>query len=229
MPKQQNVMKPSKPARRTQAERLAETREKIIAATVAYIDEKGFHQATMQRVAKKAEVTVGAVQHHFPSKTELLTAVVEDNFKQLAKNLQHLDLEGSSLESRISQFVDASWEFCNSSRYQSGLQILLGMREEMWSNYESWLGSALGKVMAGSFAMWNRLYRDFDLSDDERVDILLYIFSSLSGTALLFRISQDSHRVERDLHELKLLLGLRFKASTQRPKSVSAGKSKKEK
>jgi AcrR family transcriptional regulator len=218
MPKQQNVIEKIKPARRTQAERLAETREKIIAATVAYIDEKGFHQATMQRVAKKAQVTVGAVQHHFASKTELLAAVVEDNFKQLARNVQHLDLEGSSLESQISQFVDASWEFCNSSRYQSGLQILLGMREEMWSNYDSWVSSALGKVISGSFAMWHRLYSDFELTDDERTDILLYIFSSLSGTALLYRISQDTHRVDRDLHELKLLLGLRFKSCKKKPK-----------
>jgi len=197
-------------ARRTQAERLAETRARILTATVTYIDEHGFHQTSLQRVAKAAGVTVGAVQHHFDSKTELLAAVVEDGFQNLAFNLERVEFEGASLEDRIALFVDHSWKHCNSPQYQSNLHILLGMRNESSNNFEEWLNETLGHVVSSGFALWLRVFKDIKLSEAEHFDILLYIFSSLSGSALLSRISQVPERVESDLRQLKKLLLLRF-------------------
>ena len=196
--------------RRTQAQRLAETRAKIIAATIEYIDEQGFHQASLNRVAQAAQLTVGAVQHHFANKNELLTAVAKDSFRQLADNLAECKFTGGSIKSRINLFIDASWEYCNSSRYQSGLQILLGMRDETWGNFETWLKATLGTRMKGAFELWRNVFADVDMKKKERLDTLMYIFSSLTGTALLYRISQDPNRVTSDLCELKRLLLLRF-------------------
>lgn len=199
--------------RRTQAERLAETRSRILAATVAYIDERGFHQASLHKVAEAAGVTVGAVQHHFASKTELLTAVVEDNFQQLAHQMNRVDFEGASLETRVSLFVDHSWQFCSSAAYQSSLQILQGIRQETAGDFESWLGNTLGDVMREGFALWRRVFRDIALEDSEHYNTLLYCFSSLSGTALLARITRQQERIDSDLRILKQLLHLRLQTA----------------
>lgn len=196
--------------RRTQAERLAETRARIIAATVAFIDEKGLHQTSLQQVARKAEVTVGAVQHHFSSKSELLAAVVEDSFQELTSNLKHLDAEDADLEQRIGLFVDGCWEFIRSPRYQAGLQILQGLRNEADEDFDDWLQTHLGHLVGEGFDTWLRLFSDVDFSQDEHFELLLYLFSSLSGSALLYRISQRPSRIDSDLRELKKLLLLRF-------------------
>jgi len=199
-----------KQTRRTQSERLAETRARILAATTAYIDEQGFHQTSLQRVAKAAGVTVGAVQHHFASKADLLAAVLEQGFQSLSFDLEQAQTEGASMEERISLFVELSWKHCNSPQYQSNLHILLGMRKEAAVNFERWLKESLGHLIKQGFSLWLRMFRDVKLSEAEHINIMLYCFSSLSGTALLARISQSPERVDSDLRELKKLLLLRF-------------------
>jgi len=211
--------KSGKSVRSTQAERLARTRAKIIAATVTYIDERGLSQTSLQQVAKSAGVTVGAVQHHFASKTELLTAVVADNFQQLPRQLRELTFNGRSLEERIGMFVDACWDFCNAPYYQASLQIMLDVRKQekhpqaAQENFEPWINQTLGHVVGEGFDVWQQMFHDLHFDEAEHFDMLLYIFSSLSGAALLSRISQHPARVESDLRELKKLLLLRFNAA----------------
>jgi len=201
---------PPRPVRRTQAERLAETRARILTATTAYIDEYGFHQTSLQRVAKAAGVTVGAVQHHFASKSDLLGAVLEQGFQNLSFDLEQAQTENASMEERISLFVELSWKHCNSPQYQSNLHILLGMRKEAAEHFDHWLKEALGQLVQQGFSLWLRMFKDVILSEAEHINIMLYCFSSLSGTALLARISQSQERIDSDLRELKKLLLLRF-------------------
>lgn len=216
-------LKSVKTTRCTQAERLAKTRARIIAATVAYIDERGLSQTSLHQVAKSAGVTVGAVQHHFATKTELLTAVVADNFQQLPQQLRELKLTSSSLEERIGMFVDACWSFCNAPYYQASLQIMLEVRKEekhpqaAQENFEPWINQTLGHVVEEGFDIWQHMFHDLCFEEAEHFDILLYIFSSLSGSALLSRISQHPARVESDLRELKTLLLLRFREKLSKP------------
>lgn len=62
--------------RRTQAERSAETREKLLDATIECLVEYGYSGTTTPRVAAKAGVTRGAQVHHFRSKADLVAAAV---------------------------------------------------------------------------------------------------------------------------------------------------------
>jgi len=59
-------------ARRTQAERTAATRERILAAVVESIAELGIQRTTASEIARRAGVTWGAVQHHFGAKHGIL-------------------------------------------------------------------------------------------------------------------------------------------------------------
>lgn len=71
-------IKPGKRVRRTQAERREATRTALIDAAITCIHERGYHSTSTQLVAKLAGVTRGAVTHHFPTKTELMEAVVRE-------------------------------------------------------------------------------------------------------------------------------------------------------
>lgn len=55
---------------------MVESRERIIEAIIALVAESGIEKASVRAVAQRAGVSVGAVQHQFPAKTEMLQAAL---------------------------------------------------------------------------------------------------------------------------------------------------------
>ena len=65
-----------KATRRTQAERRASTQLALVRAAVDVIAHKGYADATLLEIAQKAEVSKGALHHHFASKNALVIPVL---------------------------------------------------------------------------------------------------------------------------------------------------------
>ncbi len=70
-------MPPTSP-RRSQQERSATTRARVVEATVTSLVELGYAATTISRVQERAGVARGTLLHHFPHRADLLVAVVED-------------------------------------------------------------------------------------------------------------------------------------------------------
>jgi AcrR family transcriptional regulator len=66
----------TKPLRRTQEQRRADTRRRILDATVLCLQEYGYAGTTTVRVVERAGVTRGALAHHFASKADMVAAAV---------------------------------------------------------------------------------------------------------------------------------------------------------
>src|SRR5256885_11441290 len=62
---------------RTQEERRAETRTKLLDATIRSLVEGGLAATTSRRVCELAGVSQGAQTYHFPHRTDLLGAAAE--------------------------------------------------------------------------------------------------------------------------------------------------------
>ena len=62
------------PVRRTNAERTAETRAKLLEAASASLAELGYARTSTTEIARRAGVSRGAQLHHFPTKSELVVA-----------------------------------------------------------------------------------------------------------------------------------------------------------
>jgi AcrR family transcriptional regulator len=73
-----------KAARRTQAERAAETRDALIAAARPLFAAQGFAEVALEAIVRAAGVTRGALYHHFADKTELFAAVFEQVEEEVA-------------------------------------------------------------------------------------------------------------------------------------------------
>jgi AcrR family transcriptional regulator len=67
----------AKPLRRTQEERSAQTRARLLDAAIDCLVEYGYVGTTTPRVAERAGVTRGAQVHHFGSKTDLVVAAIK--------------------------------------------------------------------------------------------------------------------------------------------------------
>ncbi|MFW0788114.1 TetR/AcrR family transcriptional regulator [Gordonia sp. CPCC 205333] len=64
------------PARRTQEQRSAETRTRLLDATIDCLVTYGYAGATTPRIAAQAGVTRGAQVHHFGSRQDLMVAAI---------------------------------------------------------------------------------------------------------------------------------------------------------
>src|SRR5207302_5430172 len=62
----------STPPRRTQAARREATRSALLNAAAECLAEEGYARTTVRRIAERAGVTVGALQHHFSTRAALL-------------------------------------------------------------------------------------------------------------------------------------------------------------
>src|SRR5688572_25187232 len=80
-------------APRTQQQRRDETRRALLDAAVESLIEVGFARTTTLEVQRRADVSRGALLHHFPSKAELLVAAIAHLAEMRAIELKRLSSE----------------------------------------------------------------------------------------------------------------------------------------
>ncbi len=83
-------MIPDKPVRRSQANRRAETRAKLLEAARDLFIEIGFAETPTPEIVRRAGVTRGALYHHFADKADLFRVLVEEEAKAVSV---HIDRE----------------------------------------------------------------------------------------------------------------------------------------
>jgi AcrR family transcriptional regulator len=77
--------------RRTQAERRAETRARLLASARRMFARDGYHATSLERVSENAGCTKGAVYDHFGSKAGLFLALLDEQFATRIEQAQHAD------------------------------------------------------------------------------------------------------------------------------------------
>jgi AcrR family transcriptional regulator len=74
--------------RRTQAERRAETRARLLASARRTFAQHGYHATSLDRVSENAGCTKGAVYDHFGSKEGLFLALLDQQFANRIEQAQ---------------------------------------------------------------------------------------------------------------------------------------------
>jgi AcrR family transcriptional regulator len=98
-------------ARRTQAERRARTRHALLAATIETLVDAGFAGVTTRAVANRAGMSIGALQHHFESKAELVAGAIEHLTAELTRELLvQTPTAGRSERELAEELLDRLWE-----------------------------------------------------------------------------------------------------------------------
>src|SRR3954454_9514819 len=86
---------------RTQEDRKAETRSRLIGAAADLFGRKGFHAVSAEAVADAADRTTGALYNHFGGKDGLLLALVEQWLSESAARILVGVEEASDLDGRL--------------------------------------------------------------------------------------------------------------------------------
>jgi len=162
-------------ARRSQEQRSAETRERLIVAAIECIERVGYVDATTTLIAAHAEVSRGALQHHFATKADLIIAVIDRVSDELNLRFDVGSLAAAPLEERVAAIVDRYWDVFMGASFRAVLGISLSIAGE----------PALASRLAGCLDEARQLFRDAGRSDAELSAIRRVVMSAARGFGVL--------------------------------------------
>ena len=120
-------------APRTQQQRRDETRRALLDAAVESLIEVGFARTTTLEVQRRADVSRGALLHHFPSKAELLVASVDHLAEMRARELKQLAgllPEEKNAKARTDAVIGLLWQCFSGTFFQVAMELRTAARTD---------------------------------------------------------------------------------------------------
>src|ERR1700691_5052726 len=115
-----------------QEERSAETRRRLLDATVACLFERGYAGTTTTEIASRAGVSRGAQLHHFPRKDELVVSALEYVFElRLGELSAAIGARPSGRrEHRLAIMIDTIWPGFKGPTFYAWLELVVASRTD---------------------------------------------------------------------------------------------------
>jgi len=116
--------------RRSNARRSAEMRARLIEGAIATLCTLGYARTTTARIAAQAGVTTGALHHHFPTKEELLFAVLDQLSSDVAAQAGDVFAFSGRVAGDTEQAIRRLWTVYGAPRYRAAWEIIIGTSKE---------------------------------------------------------------------------------------------------
>jgi AcrR family transcriptional regulator len=171
------------PARRTNADRSAATRLRLLDATVESLMDVGWARTSTTEVTRRAEVSRGAQVHHFPTKEDLVLAAVEH---LLVRRHAEFDATFRELPDEQRSPLDAMRllrERCFGRSFDAWLELLVAARTDAALHRR--LVEMDERFFERSVATYNDLFPELTGGDPELARVGLGLaFTVLDGLAI---------------------------------------------
>jgi AcrR family transcriptional regulator len=190
--------------RTPQSERVEVTRRKIIDAALTLLREEGFKSATLQAIARRAEVSMGALQHHFESRDVLMERLVAEVMAPLGDQGGVWPDPALPLPGRAQQFVDRAWQHIfGAPNYQTAWSLFFGCKAipSLFARIENYRE----EVDRGFYTQFFTTFPELQ-SHPHRQGVASVVFSSLRGAAVQELFTVDAAEKEGSLVVLAELI-----------------------
>lgn len=195
-------------ARRTQLDRSTETRAILISAAIGLLHEQGFANTTTAFIAKRAGVTTGALHYHFPTKDDLIFAVLDHVVERVRGRLEQEDHVAADGRLSVPGLVHHLWEVYGAPEYWAIWEIIIGTRSDpaMHRRVVAHRVEAMRHVVHPWLAR-NRL---IGASGTDILALFEFTLIAIRGLRLERFLDKDEAYFERNLHLLADLVGERL-------------------
>jgi len=192
--------------RRTQAERSASTRARLLDATLECLCDLGYARTTTPEIARRAGLSRGAQLHHFPTKAELVTGAVERLFERRHEEFRAAFARVPAGADRYGAAIDILWSMVSGPTFHAWLELVVAARSdpELRIAVES-LTHRLRTVVDETF---RDLFPEGNPDDPFFAIAPRFAFALLDGLALERISGVDGRQVEQVIDALKALAGL---------------------
>jgi AcrR family transcriptional regulator len=116
--------------RRTQEERSAATRARLLDATLECLAELGYARTTTTEIAERGGVSRGAQLHHFPTKAELVTEAVAYLFDRRDEEFRAAFAKLPADAERGAAAVDILWSMVSGPTFHAWLELAVAARTD---------------------------------------------------------------------------------------------------
>lgn len=192
--------------RRSQAERTAATRARLLDATLECLCDLGYARTTTPEIARRAGLSRGAQLHHFPTKAELVTSAVEHLFVRRHREFREAFARVPAGADRYAAAIDILWTMVSGPTFHAWLELAVASRTdpELRRDVQQ-LTATLRTLVLDTF---------HELFGPERKDEPFFeiaphfIFALLDGLALERIAGTDTDQLARVLDAAKALARL---------------------
>jgi len=183
-----------------QAQKAHETREKILGAVISIIQEGGFGSASSSKIAQRAGITWGAVQHHFGAKEDILQAIMDLSHEKFIELTSDTSIRQGSMADRVDRFVDAMWVHYQSDLYFAAMEILLASR-----GMAQVQASIMG-MRDSLLVMMRETFPQSVIADDEMIEALIFTHCVLTGLTIEGALEKTLQNLDRHKRRIKFIM-----------------------
>jgi AcrR family transcriptional regulator len=183
----------SRHRRRTQGERSAATREKLLDAAIECLVELGYARITTTDVAERAGVSRGAQLHHFPSKVELVTSAIRHLADRRVAELRRDAAALPAKERGIPQITELTWSYSSGPLFMAAMELIMASRTDRELHAALW---PIEKQFAQTSAQLLReLYANY--VDHPEFELMMHLTVHMMRGMALQKILKDDDRHRR--------------------------------
>ena len=192
-----------------QEERSAETRKRLLDATIECLHELGYAGTTTPEIARRAGVSRGAQLHHYRRKEELVVGALEyvfelrlERFSQVAGELP------AEPEERVKALVDLLWPQFKGPTFYAWLELVVASRTD--AALREAVRAASNRFMQGVHEVFKLLFGiTSDAGYTEPLEIIIFgMLEALALERVLCTSEQDEQeKLEPSLRLIKVIAG----------------------
>jgi len=116
--------------RRTQAERSAATRARLLDATLECVCDLGYARTTTPEIARRAGLSRGAQLHHYPTKAELVAGAIEHLVERRNREFREAFARVPAGADRYAAAIDILWSMLCGPTADAWRELALASRTD---------------------------------------------------------------------------------------------------
>lgn len=186
--------------RRSQEERKSETRDRLIKATIAEIQDRGYAGLKTRRVAERARMTWGAAQHLFGDKNDLLVDVNLYLYEKIIQRLMQFDVMNTKRRGWATDYVRHLWEVFSSPEMQVFYELVIGSRHD--PEFYAKLKVRVNAMTRQLDQLWLKAWSHSSIPTDQLLGLRTVITLTLESLSIGTHIRGDSQYIDRALRAL---------------------------
>ena len=199
---------------RTQEERTAETRSRLVDATLDLMLSKGYAATTTVDIAARAGLTRGALSHHFAGKDELVVEAFDRHLTLVTADIRTYAglVRGGALS--LGDFIDRVWTIFSGRFFMLTLEEITAARHNDYLRVR--LVERTRSFHAGLDGLWRHFFSETGLNSTEVEVMLNATLCLLRGMGVQTVLRDDPVYYRRLLRFWKAILSEQIQAAPRR-------------
>ena len=177
-------------ASRTQEERRAQTQARLLDATMECLAELGWSGTSTTEVARRAGVSRGAQQHHYPTKMLLVAAAIEHLLERQRVAFEHAFTALPPERRNVEGALDLLWDTFRQAPALALMELAMAARtDETLRELSIGLNERVFQVILETF---QRLFPE-SVDEETAATLIRTVFAMFVGLTLQNSLDHDVH------------------------------------